>query len=48
MTRIEEDPLAAAREMAAYIATRNPDAVWRGKKLIEDSWLAPAAARRAC
>ncbi len=43
ITRIEEDPLAAARETAAYIATRNPDAIRRGKTLIEDSWLAPAA-----
>jgi enoyl-CoA hydratase/carnithine racemase len=43
ITRVAEDPLAAARELAAEIATRSPDAIRRGKRLLERSWNAPAA-----
>ena len=42
-TRLAEDPLAAAREMAAEIASRSPDAVRRGKFLIESTWNMDAA-----
>ena len=43
ITGIAEDPLAAARELAAEIATKSPDAIRRGKRLIEEAWNAPAA-----
>ena len=33
MTRIEDDPVAAARELAAEIANRSPDAIRRVKLL---------------
>lgn len=42
VTEVSEDPLAAARELAAAIATRSPDAVRRGKLLLEEAWNAPA------
>lgn len=38
VTRVVEDPLAAAREMAAAMTTRNPDAIRRDKTLLEESW----------
>jgi enoyl-CoA hydratase/carnithine racemase len=38
VTRVAEDPLAAARELAAEIASRSPDAVRRAKRLYEQSW----------
>ena len=34
-TRLAEDPLAAAHELAAEIAARSPDAIRRGKFLLE-------------
>ncbi|NQY03942.1 MAG: crotonase/enoyl-CoA hydratase family protein [Halieaceae bacterium] len=37
VTRVEADPLAAAMETAAYIATRNPDAIRADKKLLDDA-----------
>jgi enoyl-CoA hydratase/carnithine racemase len=37
-TRLAADPLAAARELAAEIATRSPDATRRGKALLERAW----------
>lgn len=37
-TRVAEDPLAAARELAAEIASRSPDATRRGKALLERAW----------
>ncbi len=40
VTRIAEDPLAAAREAAEAIAGKNPDAVRRAKRLLEESWTA--------
>ena len=43
-TRLAEDPLAAAHELAAEIAARSPDAVRRGKFLLEGAWAMDAAA----
>ena len=40
---IADDPLAAARALAAEIATKSPDAIRRGKRLLEQTWNAPAA-----
>ena len=37
-TRLADDPLAAARELAAEIAARSPDATRRGKALLERGW----------
>jgi enoyl-CoA hydratase/carnithine racemase len=43
VTRVSEDPLTAARELAAQIAARSPDAVRAAKRLYDESWtgLAP-------
>jgi enoyl-CoA hydratase/carnithine racemase len=41
VTRLADDPLAAARELAAEIAGRSPDAVRAAKRLLEESWCAP-------
>lgn len=38
ITRIEEDPVAAALAMAHNIAGRNPDAIALGKYLLDNSW----------
>ncbi len=38
ITRIVDDPLSEARAMAELILTKNPDAIRRGKRLINDSW----------
>lgn len=43
-THVTPEPLAAAREMARQIATRNPDAVRAGKRLLNASSPVPAAA----
>lgn len=43
VTAVASDPLAAARELAAEIATKSPDAIRRGKDLFERSWHAPPA-----
>jgi enoyl-CoA hydratase/carnithine racemase len=43
VTRVADDPLAAARELAAEIASRSPDAVRAAKRLYEETWPAPAA-----
>ena len=40
VTRIEADPLAAARALAAQIATRSPDASAAAKRLFRESWSA--------
>ena len=40
---VSDDPLAAARALAAEIATKSPDAIRRGKHLWEQTWNAPAA-----
>ena len=42
VTRVADDPLAAARELAADIASRSPDAIRAGKRLIQEAWLADA------
>ena len=43
VTGVADDPLAAARALAAEIATKSPDAIRRGKRLLEATWNAPAA-----
>jgi enoyl-CoA hydratase/carnithine racemase len=42
VTRVAEDPLAAARELAAAIAARSPDAVRAAKRLYDESWTGAA------
>lgn len=37
VTRLAENPLATARELAMQIAAKSPDAILRGKKLLRDS-----------
>jgi enoyl-CoA hydratase/carnithine racemase len=41
VTRVSDDPLAAARELAAEIAARSPDAVRRAKRLFDEAWTGP-------
>jgi enoyl-CoA hydratase/carnithine racemase len=43
VSRTTEDPLGAARELAAEIAARSPDAVRAAKRLYDEMWTAPAA-----
>ena len=38
ITHVDENPLAAARALAAEIATRSPDAVRGMKRLFDESW----------
>lgn len=38
VTRVEDDPLAAARRMAAVICDRSPDAIRGIKQLVNGSW----------
>lgn len=38
VTRLADDPVGAARELAASIATSSPDAIQRGKRLIEAAY----------
>ena len=38
VTRLCDDPVAAALEMAAEIAGKSPDAIVAGKKLLENAW----------
>ena len=45
VTRVAPDPLAAARELAAEIAARSPDAVRAAKRLYEEAWTGPASRR---
>jgi enoyl-CoA hydratase/carnithine racemase len=40
VTRVTDDPLSAARELAAEIAARSPDAVRAAKRLLDESWTA--------
>jgi enoyl-CoA hydratase/carnithine racemase len=42
VTRVTDDPLAAARALAAQIASRSPDAVRGAKRLYDESWTGPA------
>lgn len=41
VTRVADDPLAAARELATEIASRSPDAMRAAKQLYDRSWNAP-------
>jgi len=43
VTRVEANPLQAARALAAEIAARSPDAIRAIKRLINDSWQEPPA-----
>jgi enoyl-CoA hydratase/carnithine racemase len=43
VTRVAEDPLAAAHDLAGAIAARSPDAVRSAKRLYDASWTAPAS-----
>jgi enoyl-CoA hydratase/carnithine racemase len=43
VTRLAEDPRAAALELAREIASRSPDAVRSGKRLLEQAWHADPA-----
>jgi enoyl-CoA hydratase/carnithine racemase len=42
VTRVTDDPLAAARQLAAEIAGRSPDAVRAAKRLYDESWTGDA------
>jgi enoyl-CoA hydratase/carnithine racemase len=42
VTRVADDPLATARELAAEIAGRSPDAVRAAKRLFNESWTGAA------
>jgi enoyl-CoA hydratase/carnithine racemase len=42
VTRVADDPLAAARALAAEIAARSPDAVRAAKRLYDEAWTGPA------
>ncbi len=42
VTRLADDPLAAARSLAVEIAGRSPDAIRGAKRLLDDSWGRPA------
>jgi enoyl-CoA hydratase/carnithine racemase len=42
VTHLAEDPVSAARELASEIAGRSPDAVRGAKRLLDESWTAPA------
>lgn len=47
ITRLADDPLQAAREMAQVLAKKNPDAVRASKQMLEASWaVAPSDALR--
>jgi enoyl-CoA hydratase/carnithine racemase len=41
ITRIEDDPLAAARRMATAIAAKSPDAMRGIKRLVNEAWYRP-------
>ena len=41
VTRIEGDPVAAARAMAENLALKSPDALAAAKQLVEDGWTLP-------
>jgi enoyl-CoA hydratase/carnithine racemase len=42
VTRVADDPLGAAGELAAEIAARSPDAVRAAKRLYDESWTGEA------
>jgi enoyl-CoA hydratase/carnithine racemase len=41
VTRVADDPLATARELAAEIASKSPDAIRCAKRLFDESWTGP-------
>jgi enoyl-CoA hydratase/carnithine racemase len=41
VTRLADDPLAAASQLAAEIAGKSPDAIRSAKKLFDESWTGP-------
>jgi enoyl-CoA hydratase/carnithine racemase len=43
VTRVANDPLAAAHELAEEIAEKSPHAIRAGKRLLNEAWNAPAA-----
>jgi enoyl-CoA hydratase/carnithine racemase len=43
VTRLAADPLRAARELAAEIAARSPDAIRAAKRLYDEAWTGAAA-----
>ena len=43
VTRLSDDPLASARELAAEIASKSPHAIRAAKRLYDEGWTAPAA-----
>jgi enoyl-CoA hydratase/carnithine racemase len=43
VTRVSDEPLAAARELAGEIASRSPDAIRSAKRVFEQGWPADAA-----
>jgi enoyl-CoA hydratase/carnithine racemase len=47
VTRAVDDPLRAAKELAAEIAERSPDAVRGAKRLYDEAWSAPPEATLA-
>lgn len=44
VTRLADDPVAEALDMADAIAAKNPEAIRLGKKLIDENWNEPDAA----
>lgn len=44
VTRLAEDPLAAARALAAELAARSPDMLAAAKRLVEEGWTLPPGA----
>jgi enoyl-CoA hydratase/carnithine racemase len=42
VTRLADDPFTAARELAAEIASKSPDAVRGAKRLFDSSWTGSA------
>ncbi len=43
ITRVCEDPLADATKLAGEIVGKSPDAISKGKQLLEEAWRAGAA-----
>lgn len=48
VTRLEADPLAAARAMAARFAQVSPDVLRAGKRLVEETWTLPPGPGLRC
>jgi enoyl-CoA hydratase/carnithine racemase len=42
VTRVEDDPLAAAQSLAAEIASKSPDAIRSAKRLFDEAWTGAA------